>query len=236
MIRRIKMSQIICKDLTLGYDGHAVCEGINFCVEAGDYLCIVGDNGSGKSTLVKTLLSLKSAQAGSVELGEGLSRRDIGYLPQQSEAQRDFPASVREVVVSGCVGGLGKRAFFGRAERLEAEQNMKIMGIYELADRSYRELSGGQQQRVLLARALCAAKKVLLLDEPVSGLDPDASRSLYSLIEHLNKHMGITIIMVTHDIENALCDATGVLRMSGEPRFFDSVDDYRREYLSGGAK
>ena len=229
------MSQIICKDLVLGYDGHAVCEGVNFKINAGDYMCIVGDNGSGKSTLVKTLLSLKSAMSGEVVLGDGLTRRDIGYLPQQSEAQKDFPASVREVVISGCVGGLGKKFFFGRRERLEAEQNMKIMGIYELADRSYRELSGGQQQRVLLARALCAAKKVLLLDEPVSGLDPSASASLYSLIEHLNKHMGVTIIMVTHDVENALRDASCVLRMSAEPCFFESVDDYRREYLSGGA-
>ena len=230
------MSQIICKDLALGYDGHTVCEGINFSIEAGDYMCIVGDNGSGKSTLVKTLLSLRSAMSGSITLGDGLSNKDIGYLPQQSEAQKDFPASVREVVISGCVGGLGKRCFFKRGERIEAEQNMKIMGISELADRTYRELSGGQQQRVLLARALCAAKKVLLLDEPVSGLDPSASASLYSLIEHLNKHMGITIIMVTHDIENALRDASCVLRMSDEPRFFSSVDDYRREYLSGGAR
>jgi zinc transport system ATP-binding protein len=198
-------------------------------------MCIVGDNGSGKSTLVKTLLSLKSAMSGEVLLADGLTRKDIGYLPQQSEAQRDFPASVREVVISGCVGSLGKRFFFGRAERLEAEQNMKIMGIYELADHSYRELSGGQQQRVLLARALCAAKKVLLLDEPVSGLDPSASASLYSLIEHLNKHMGVTIIMVTHDVENALKNASCVLRMSTEPRFFGTVDDYRRECLSGGA-
>lgn len=229
------MAQIICDDLSLGYGGHVVCEGVNFKINAGDYMCIVGDNGSGKSTLVKTLLSLKSAASGKVTLSEGLSHRDIGYLPQQSEAQRDFPASVREVVISGCVGGLGKKAFFGRAERLEAEQNMKMMGVYELADRSYRELSGGQQQRVLLARALCAAKKVLLLDEPVSGLDPTASASLYSLIQHLNKHMGITIIMVTHDIENALRDATCVLRMSSEPKFFDSADLYRKEYLSGGA-
>ena len=228
------MAQIICNNLSLGYDGHVVCEGVNFKINAGDYVCIVGDNGSGKSTLVKTLLSLKPALSGEITLCDGVSRRDIGYLPQQSEAQRDFPASVREVVISGCVGGLGKKAFFGRAERLEAEQNMKMMGVYELADRSYRELSGGQQQRVLLARALCAAKKVLLLDEPVAGLDPTASASLYSLIQHLNKHMGITIIMVTHDIENALRDATCVLRMSTEPKFFDSADSYRKEYLSGG--
>lgn len=230
------MAQIICKDAAFGYEGRMICEGLSFEVNAGDYLCIVGDNGSGKSTLINTLLSLKSVSSGSIILGDGLTRKDIGYLPQQSEAQKDFPASVREVVLSGCVSGLGKRAFFGRLERLEAEQNMKMMGIYELADESYRNLSGGQKQRVLLARALCAAKNVLLLDEPVSGLDPSASASLYSLIEHLNRHTGVTVIMVTHDIENALRDATSVLLMGKEPRFFSSVEDYRAECLSGGEK
>ena len=228
------MAQIICNNVSLGYEGHTVCENLNFEINAGDYICIVGDNGSGKSTLIKALLSLGTVIGGEIAFGDGLTRKDIGYLPQQSEAQKDFPASVREVVLSGCVGGLGKRAFFGKAERLEADQNMKMMGIYELADKSYRTLSGGQQQRVLLARALCAANKVLILDEPVSGLDPSASASLYSLIHHLNKHTGATIIMVTHDIENSLRDATGVLRMSNEPRFFDSVEDYRKEFLSGG--
>ena len=228
------MAQIICNNVSLGYEGHTVCENLNFEINAGDYICIVGDNGSGKSTLIKALLSLGTVIGGEIAFGDRLTRKDIGYLPQQSEAQKDFPASVREVVLSGCVGGLGKRAFFGKAERLEADQNMKMMGIYELADKSYRTLSGGQQQRVLLARALCAANKVLILDEPVSGLDPSASASLYSLIHHLNKHTGATIIMVTHDIENSLRDATGVLRMSSEPRFFDSVEDYRKEFLSGG--
>lgn len=228
------MAQIICNNVSLGYEGHTVCENLNFEINAGDYICIVGDNGSGKSTLIKALLSLGTVIGGEIVFGDRLTRKDIGYLPQQSEAQKDFPASVREVVLSGCVGGLGKRAFFGKAERLEADQNMKMMGIYELADKSYRTLSGGQQQRVLLARALCAANKVLILDEPVSGLDPSASASLYSLIHHLNKHTGATIIMVTHDIENSLRDATGVLRMSSEPRFFDSVEDYRKEFLSGG--
>ena len=228
------MAQIICNNISLGYDGRIVCEDLSFCVNAGDYICIVGANGSGKSTLVKALLSLKACHKGNIEFGDGLSRHDVGYLPQQSEAQKDFPASVREVVISGCVGGLGKKFFFGRAEKLEAEQNMKMMGIYELADKSYRELSGGQQQRVLLARALCAAKKVLLLDEPTAGLDPEASASFYSLIHHLNKHAKITVIMVPHDIENALRDSTGVLHMGNRPQFFEDPDDYRRECLSGG--
>ena len=229
------MAQIICKDLSLGYDGHTVCEGLNFEINEGDYVCIVGDNGSGKSTLMRALLSLKSPASGSIELCDGLTRRSIGYLPQQSEAQKDFPALVCEVVMSGCVSSLGKRCFMGKMQRLEAMQNMKIMGVDKLAKQSYRTLSGGQQQRVLLARALCAASKILILDEPISGLDPNASSEMYQLIHHLNKHMGITVIMVTHDIENSLRDANKVLLMSRSPEFFESVDDYRQR-IGGESK
>ena len=221
------MSQIICKDLSLGYEGHTVCEGLNLTVNKGDYLCIVGDNGSGKTTLMRTLLSLKPALAGTISFGDGISAKDIGYLPQQSELQKDFPASVEEVVLSGCTSRLGKRFFMGKAERLEAMQNMKMMNVYDLAKQSYRTLSGGQMQRVLLARALCAANKILILDEPVSGLDPHATADMYETIHHLNKHTGITIIMVTHDIENALRDATAVLKISKEPTYYSSVDEYR---------
>lgn len=228
------MSQIICKNVTLGYEGHSVCNGLSFSVDRGDYLCIVGDNGSGKSTLVKALLSLKSPSSGEIVLGEGIQKQDIGYLPQQSETQRDFPASVEEVVMSGCVPSLKRRFFMGREQKLEAMQNMKMMGVWDLAHKSYRSLSGGQQQRVLLARALCAAKKILILDEPVSGLDPNAASELYSTIHHLNKHTGITIIMVTHDIENSLRDSNRVLRMSRTPEFFENVEEYRRSYLLGG--
>ena len=228
------MAQIKCADLTLAYEGHTVCEYLDFEIDKGDYVCIVGDNGSGKSTLMKALLSLKAPSKGSISFGDGLSRRDIGYLPQQSEVQKDFPASVEEVVISGCVSSLKNRFFMGKAERLEAMQNMKMMGIYHLAKESYRNLSGGQQQRVLLARALCAAKSVLILDEPVSGLDPKAASDMYELIHHLNKHTRTTIIMVTHDIENSLRDATKVLKMGTSPRFFTSVEDYRRTLADGG--
>ncbi len=230
------MEQIVCTDLSLGYEGHKVCSDLNFTVSAGDYICIVGDNGSGKSTLLKTLLSLKAPDSGSIEFKGGISRKDFGYLPQQSEVQKDFPALVREVVISGCTSKLGKRMFMGRFEKLEAMTHMKTMGIYELADKSFRNLSGGQQQRVLLARALCAASKILILDEPVSGLDPTASAEMYSLIRHLNKHMGISIIMVTHDIENSLRDANKVLKMSSVPQMFESIDDYRLKEGIGGVE
>ena len=221
------MSQITCKDISLGYEGGIVCEGLNFSVEKGDYLCIVGDNGSGKTTLTKALLSLKAPLSGTITFGDGVTKKDIGYLPQQTELQKDFPASVEEVVLSGCTSRLGKRFFMGRKEHLEAMQNMKMMNVYDLAKQSYRTLSGGQMQRVLLARALCAANKILILDEPVSGLDPHATADMYETIHHLNKHTGITIIMVTHDIENALRDATAVLKISKEPTYYSSVDEYK---------
>ena len=229
------MSQITCREVSIGYEGHTVSKNINFSVEAGDYICIVGENGSGKSTLMRALLGLKSIENGDIVLGDGISRSDIGYLPQHTEDQKDFPASVEEVVLSGCTSRLGKKFFMGRSERLDAIQNMKMMNVYDLAKKSYRTLSGGQMQRVLLARALCAANKILILDEPVSGLDPHATADMYETIHHLNKHTGITIIMVTHDIENALRDATTVLQISKEPTLYRSVEEYKRSLL-GGAK
>lgn len=228
------MAQIICKDLSLGYEGGLVFEHLDLSINKGDYLCIVGNNGSGKTTFTKALLSLKTPLAGSIEFGDGVTKSDIGYLPQQSELQRDFPASVEEVVLSGCTSKLGKRFFMRKNERLEAMQNMKMMNVYDLANKSYRTLSGGQMQRVLLARALCAAEKILILDEPVSGLDPTAAADMYETIHHLNKHIGITIIMVTHDIENALRDATAVLQISKEPTLFSSAEEYKN-FLAGGA-
>ncbi len=227
------MSQIICKDLVLGYEGNTVCQGLSFTVEKGDYICIVGDNGSGKTTLMRALLSLKPALSGSITFGDGVTARDIGYLPQQSDFQKDFPASVEEVVLSGCASRLGKRFFINKADRLNAIQNMTMMNVNDLAKKSYRTLSGGQMQRVLLARALCAARKILILDEPVSGLDPKATADMYGTIQHLNKHTGITIIMVTHDIENALKDATAVLKISKEPTLYRSVEEYKLS-ISGG--
>ena len=218
------MAQIKVENLTLGYDGHAIVEGLNFSVNAGDYLCIVGENGSGKTTLMKTLLHLRAPMGGRIIMGDGVKENEIGYLPQQSEMQKDFPASVTEIVLSGCQGRCGLRPFYNQEEKKLAADAMEKMGITALAKRCYRELSGGQQQRVLLARALCAAQKILLLDEPVSGLDPVVTADMYDLIRRLNRS-GITIIMISHDIAAALKDASHILHIGGTV-FFGTKEAY----------
>ena len=218
------MSYIEVKNLSVGYDGVAVEKNINFTVGKGDYLCIVGENGSGKTTLMKTLLGLNDPLSGQIIFGEDLTKNEIGYLPQQTEVQKDFPASVQEIVLSGCLSACGLRPFYNKAEKALADENIRRMGIEDLKSRCYRELSGGQQQRVLLARALCATRKVLLLDEPVSGLDPKVTASLYELIKDLNKE-GITIIMVSHDIEAAVKYASHILHI-GDELFFGTKTDY----------
>ncbi len=220
------MVQIECKNVSLGYDGVVVSQGVNFSVHAGDYFCIVGDNGSGKSTLMKALLQLNPPEGGEILLGEGIRRSDIGYLPQRSELQRDFPASVREVIFSGFAARGGFRVRHSGAEKERVAQSMRCLGISELAGRSFRDLSGGQQQRVLLCRALCAAEKILLLDEPVGGLDPHATEELYANILHLNRVHGTTIIMITHDLPAVAKYATKVLSMGKTPLLYDSAEAY----------
>ncbi len=218
------MSLITVENLSVGYDGVAVEKDINFTVNEGDYLCIVGENGSGKSTLMKTLLGLQEPVSGKITFSKDAGNSGIGYLPQQTIVQRDFPASVREIVLSGCQGRCGFRPFYNKQEKALADANMERMGISELAGRNYRELSGGQQQRVLLARALCATQKLLLLDEPVSGLDPKVTQEMYDLINRLNGE-GITIIMVSHDIKAAAMYASHVLHL-GAKYFFGTADEY----------
>lgn len=220
------MAQLRCSDVTLGYEGTAVMEHLSFSVSAGDYLYIVGENGSGKSTLMKAILGLKSPMAGKIETGDGLKPDEIGYLPQQTAVQRDFPASVLEIVRSGCLNRSGLRPFYTRQEKQLALDNMERLGITHLAKRCYRELSGGQQQRVLLARALGATQKMLVLDEPVTGLDPKAQTELYELIAKLNREDGITILMVSHDMEAAVKYASHVLHISKTPLFFGTKADY----------
>ncbi|MBO4265589.1 MAG: ABC transporter ATP-binding protein [Lachnospiraceae bacterium] len=218
------MAFITAKDLSLGYDSQVIVSDLNFKVDKGDYLCIVGENGSGKSTLMKTLLHLKEPAGGQILTGDGLEVNEIGYLPQQTVIQKDFPASVKEIVLSGCQGRFGFRPFYKKEEKDLARENMERMQIADLSDRCYRELSGGQQQRVLLARALCATRKVLLLDEPVAGLDPMVTMQMYELIEQLNKE-GVTIIMISHDIAAAARYASHILHI-GNSVFYGTRQEY----------
>lgn len=220
------MAQLTCQDLSVGYEGKAVLQDLNFSVHSGDFLCIVGENGAGKSTLMKTILGLQPPIRGKVLTGDGLRPNEIGYLPQQTQVQKDFPASVWEIVLSGCQGRCGRRPFYRRAEKQLAEHTLKKLHIAPLARRCYRELSGGQQQRVLLARALCATRSMLLLDEPTAGLDPKATAELYQLIARLNRQDGITVLMISHDLTAALDAASHILHI-GQTVFFGTVDAYR---------
>lgn len=219
------MAQLTCQDLSIGYEGKAILEHLNFSVGKGEYLYIVGENGSGKTTLMRNLLHLLQPISGKILLGDGLEENEIGYLPQQTLIQRDFPASVREIVLSGCQNHCGLRPFYNKKEKALAAEMMEKLQISHLADRCYRELSGGQQQRVLLARALCATKKLLLLDEPVSGLDPKATEEMYHVIEQLNREDKITIIMISHDIQAALTYASHILYI-GKNIFYGTKEEY----------
>ena len=219
------MSQIECKDVSVKYESQVVLEDISFSIEQGDYLCIVGENGSGKSTLVKTILGLENSKLGQIVFGEGLNKNEIGYLPQQTQAQKDFPASVYEVVLSGCLNSKGFSPFYSMKDKKLANEMIKSLGIENIKRNSFRELSGGQQQRVLLARALCATKKIIILDEPITGLDPTVTREMYSLIKEINKK-GITIIMVSHDINFAVNNASKILHLKKNIKFFGNTEDY----------
>lgn len=222
-----------CKDVTLGYENKVVAKNLNFKIDQGDYLCVVGENGTGKSTLIKTLLGLIKPLNGEVIANvQGKNHKGVGYLPQQTQAQKDFPASVWEVVLSGVLNNNHRCPFYNKKDKAEAEKNMEKLNILDLKKRCYRELSGGQQQRVLLARALCATDSVLILDEPVTGLDPAASMEFYETIKDLNKKENVTIIMVSHDIKNALNYATHILHLEQENDFFGTVEEYKKSNVS----
>lgn len=215
---------IDCRDLSLGYEGQSVLTHLNLTIHSGDYLCIVGDNGSGKSTLLRGLLGLISPLSGEIKRAPSLEKGAVGYLPQQTRAQRDFPATVYEVVLSGCLNQ--RRLFYTPAQKSAALMNLGKLGVLELKDSCYRDLSGGQQQRVLLARALCAASKLLILDEPITGLDPAAAQDLYKTLDYLNKEEGMAVVMVTHDLKPALRSARRVLHIGRRSVFLGSAADY----------
>lgn len=222
------MALMQCEDLTIAYEGQVVVRNLSFQIMQGEYLCIVGENGSGKSTLVKSLLGLKAPVKGRIVTGDGLKQKEIGYLPQQTEVQKDFPASVQEVVLSGCLNSRGFRPFYTRTDREHARDMMRLLGIEDIRKSCFRDLSGGQKQRVLLARALCATKKMLLLDEPVTGLDPIVTAEFYQLIKEINQKSGIAVVMVSHDIESALRDASHILHLQETVLFYGRAEDYRK--------
>lgn len=214
------MAAFVCSGLSVTYGGREALSDINFELPAGAFLVVVGENGSGKSTLIKALLGLIKPLSGSIRLGGGLKKRDIGYLPQQREARNDFPATVYEIVISGRLAHIGLRPFYDRRDHREAEKNLRLAGIWELRTRAFRELSGGQQQRTLLARALCASGGLLLLDEPATGLDAEAAESMYALLREINANEKATVIMVTHDLARVPSLASHILELSGGQKYF----------------
>ena len=230
MVRESKDSSfsIICEGLAVGYSGKPLCNGFDLEINNGDYICIVGENGAGKSTLIKTLVGLIPAINGKVLLRGDIDKSDIGYLPQQREMQKDFPASVWEVVLSGCLDRLGFKPFYGHKERKLAADAIRELDLEDIKNESFRELSGGQRQRVLLARAIAGSKKVLVLDEPITGLDPVAAAHLYQLLNRLNQN-GTTIITISHDISKALSAANKLLIMNDKPHLASEAE--RKEVL-----
>ena len=224
---------IKCEHVDLGYENQDAVINVNMEVCPGDYLCIVGENGSGKSTLIKGLLGLLKPSGGKLTVAEELKTTGIGYLPQQTAAQKDFPASVREVVLSGCLSRRGRRPFYSKTEKDIASANMEKLGITQLANQCYRELSGGQQQRVLIARALCATRELLILDEPITGLDPIAIQDFYSMIRKLNREDKVAIIMVSHDLRNAVEEANKILHLQKQVLFYGPAHDYMNSKAAG---
>lgn len=219
------MALITCENLSFSYDHKPVLNDLSFQVSKGDYLCILGENGAGKSTLIKGLLGLIKP-SGKITFSDGLTQSQIGYLPQQNEIQRDFPASVYEVVISGTLNKCGLFPFYSKKQKDIAELNIRLLGLCDIKKKSYQDLSGGQQQRVLLARALCSAESLILLDEPVSGLDPVVTNDLYELINHLNKEHNLSVIMISHDIKRALENASHILHLEHDNYFYGTVNEY----------
>lgn len=218
------MQFLKCENIHMNYDSTKAVNGVSFSVDEGDFLCIVGENGAGKSTLLKGILGLQKISEGRV-IFNGIKKSEIGYLPQRTQVQKDFPAAVKEVVLSGRIGRKGK-LFYSAEDRQIAAENMETMKISDIRNKSFNELSGGQQQRVLLARALCATDRLLLLDEPTAGLDPFVTEDMYRLIEHLNSEHGVTVIMVTHDIKSAVKYANKILCMEHDGDFFGTTQEY----------
>ena len=219
------MKLIELKKVNIGYGNKVVCKDINFTIEQGQYICVVGENGSGKSTMLKTILGLNKAVSGKITFNEEMCK-GIGYLPQQTEIQRDFPATVMEVIMSGFLGKMGFRPFYNKAEKEKASVVAKTLEIEDLIKKSFKELSGGQQQRVLLARALCATDNILVMDEPVNALDSKSVRKFYQLIKKLNKENGLTIIMVSHNLDSVISSASHIIYLKDKMEFAGTKEEF----------
>ena len=215
-----------CEHVDFGYENQDAVIDVSLEVSTGDYICIVGENGSGKSTLMKGILGLLKPTEGKIEISEELKKAGIGYLPQQTAAQKDFPATVFEVVISGCLGKRGNRPFYSPTEKQTALSNLERLGIADLKKSCFRDLSGGQKQRALIARALCATDKLLILDEPITGLDPSAIQDFYNIIRKLNREEQVAILMVSHDMANIVRQAGKILHLQQKALFWGTVQDY----------
>lgn len=234
------MNLVECKDISFSYENNVVVKNVSFKVSKGDYLCIIGENGSGKSTLVKGILGLIKPYEGNIFISEELKKSTIGYIPQQSDIQRNFPATVYEVVLSGCIKRNNMFPFYSKENKILAFESMRKLKILNLKNRCYSRLSGGQQQRVLIARALCATDKLIIMDEPITGLDQKSTLDMYNIIDNLNKEYELSIIMVSHDIKTSLNYADKILHMSNELLFYGDVKDYKqsevgKRLLGGGS-
>lgn len=230
------MELIRCKDLSFGYENKTVLQGVNFSINEQDYLCVVGENGSGKSTLIKGLLSIIKPIKGQIVFADKKLSKQIGYMPQQSSNQMDFPASVFEIVLSGCLNNIGSGIFYRKRHKQLALKNIDLLGISALKNRCYRDLSKGQQQRVLLARALCSTDRILVMDEPTAGLDPKVTKELYALFRQINQEAGITIIMISHDIERSVEYASHMLHLGNKQLFFGKTEDYVQSEIGKEAR
>lgn len=235
----MKQPLIECSGAGFGYENFDVVTDVTMEILPGDYIGVVGENGAGKSTFIKGLLGLLKPTSGEIRMAEDLKKTGIGYLPQQTAAQKDFPATVWEVVLSGTLSRAGYRPFYSREEKRLAELNMERLGICDLRRKCYRDLSGGQKQRVLIARALCATERLLILDEPITGLDPSAAQEFYQVVRRLNREQGVAILMVSHDIQNMVLQAQKILHLKQKVLFYGSVEEYRksplgRQFLGGG--
>lgn len=220
-------SLIEVKNLTLGYGSHVVLKNLNFKIDDGDFVCVVGPNGSGKSTLIKGILGLIKPIKGNVKFNN-LKQNFIGYMPQETVVDKNFPASCYEIVLSGTLNRLGFISFYTDNEKKIANESLKLLGISDLKDKNFCDLSGGQRQKVLLARSLCATSKLLILDEPSNNLDSKSKKDLYNIVSDLNKNRGITVIMITHDLDHNNLIGNKILSLREDDVFYGETNEFIR--------